>query len=132
MVVYSGGCHCKAVTFQVEGPSDLVVFRCDCSICVIKQNHHFIVPQNSMQILTGQDVLTEYRFNTNTAIHLFCRICGVESFYRPRSNPDGYGINIYCINQSLANSITWEIFQGSNWEDFFQNSDIAKYSKIHG
>ncbi|CAG9325891.1 unnamed protein product [Blepharisma stoltei] len=131
MVVYTGSCHCHAVTFEVEAPSDLVVWRCDCSICVMKQNHHFIVPEAAMHILTGEDVLTEYRFNTNVARHLFCKICGVESFYRPRSNPDGYGINIYCIDKTPSTSIIWQTFEGSNWEEFYKTADIQKYSRVN-
>lgn len=128
MVKYYGGCHCRAVTFEVEAPSDLVVFKCNCSICHIKQNHHFIIPERFFTLLSGQDMLTEYRFNTRTAVHLFCKVCGVESFYRPRSNPDGYGINIYSIDASPASSITYEEFDGYNWEETKASSDIAKYS----
>lgn len=129
MVKYFGGCHCRAVTFEVEAPEDLVVFKCNCSICHIKQNHHFIVPQSNFTLLSGQSSLTEYRFNTRVAVHLFCSICGVESFYRPRSNPDGFGINIYSIDTSPSRSIRFETFDGQNWEGQMESSDISKYSK---
>ncbi|OMJ73104.1 hypothetical protein SteCoe_28276 [Stentor coeruleus] len=129
MVKYYGGCHCKAVTFEVEAPSDLIVFRCNCSLCHIKQNHHFIVPENCFTLLSGHDVLTEYRFNTRIAVHLFCKICGVQSFYRPRSNPNGYGVNVYSIDTTPAGTITYEDFDGQNWEIAKDSSDIEKYSK---
>ena len=86
MVKFFGSCHCKAVQFEVESPSDLVVFKCNCSICHIKQNHHFIIPERNFTLISGAEFLTEYRFNTRVAVHLFCKICGVQSFYRPRSN----------------------------------------------
>jgi hypothetical protein len=57
----------------------------------MKQNHHFIVPGHKFRILTGEDKLTTYRFNTRVAKHTFCSVCGVQSFYTPRSNPDGKG-----------------------------------------
>ena len=129
MVKYFGGCHCRAVTFEVEAPEDLVVFKCNCSICHIKQNHHFIVPQSNFTLLSGQSSLTEYRFNTRVAVHLFCSVCGVESFYRPRSNPDGIGVNIYSVDTSPSHSIKFESFDGQNWESQMQSSDISKYSK---
>lgn len=128
MIKYYGGCHCKAVTFEVEAPRDLVVFRCNCSLCHIKQNHHFIVPESCFTLLSGQDVLTEYRFNTRTAMHLFCRICGVQSFYRPRSNPNGYGVNVYSIDTTPAGTITYQDFDGQNWESAKEASDIEKYA----
>jgi hypothetical protein len=128
MVKFNGGCHCKSVVFQVESPSDLVVHKCNCSICHIKQNHHFIIPENSFLLISGQDKLTEYRFNTHAAVHYFCSVCGVESFYRPRSNPNGYGINIYSIDTSPATSISYTEFDGINWEESMKSSDIQKYS----
>ena len=128
LVKYSGGCHCKAVTFEVMAPDELVVFKCNCSICYIKQNHHFIIPERSFTLLTGGDALSEYRFNTRIAVHYFCKICGVQSFYRPRSNPNGYGINVYSVDTSPASSVTYQDFDGENWEAFFQGSDISKYS----
>lgn len=130
MPKYQGGCHCRAVTFEVEAPAELVVFKCNCSICHIKQNHHFIVPESAFTLISGSEFLTEYRFNTKVAVHLFCKICGVQSFYRPRSNPDGFGINIYSIDTSPSSSITFSSFDGQNWESTMESSDIKKYSQL--
>ena len=52
-----------------------------CSICVMKQNHHFIVPDHNFQLISGSDMLTTYTFNTGAAKHTFCKRCGVQSFY---------------------------------------------------
>ncbi|XP_047235299.1 centromere protein V isoform X1 [Girardinichthys multiradiatus] len=91
LVTHLGGCHCGAVRFEVWSSPDLHVFHCNCSICTKKQNHHFIVPKSRFTLLQGVDNLTTYTFNTHVAKHTFCRTCGVQSFYTPRSNPDGYG-----------------------------------------
>ncbi|KAK2155579.1 hypothetical protein LSH36_236g02000 [Paralvinella palmiformis] len=91
LVTHSGGCHCGAVRFTVEAPSDLTVYDCNCSICTKKQNVHFIVPTSRFKLIQGEDHLTLYQFNTKIAKHLFCKTCGVQAFYKPRSNPDGYG-----------------------------------------
>ena len=56
-----------------------------------KSNLHFVVPGYKFKILKGKELLTTYTFNTHQAKHLFCKLCGVQSFYIPRSNPDGYG-----------------------------------------
>ena len=56
-----------------------------------------------------------YRFNTGVAKHLFCGICGIKSFYVPRSNPDGVDVNVRCL-EPLPRSITTEPFDGQNWE----------------
>ena len=62
----------------------------------MKQNHHFIVPKANFRLVKGKDAMKTYTFNTHKAQHMFCSICGVQSFYIPRSNQDGYGkyINI--------------------------------------
>lgn len=126
-----GGCHCKAVEFQVLTSPDLVVWKCNCSICNMKQNYHFIVPKPKFKLLKGEDQLTIYQFNTKVAKHYFCKICGVQSFYSPRSNPDGYAITYNCIrNKELCSSIKIEEFNGENWEETIKGSEIIKYSKL--
>ncbi|KAB7496990.1 Centromere protein V [Armadillidium nasatum] len=89
-VLHKGGCHCGAVRFQVYAPSNPTVLDCNCSICVKKQNRHFIVPEANFKLLKGHDSLTTYTFNTHKAKHIFCSKCGVQSFYIPRANSNGY------------------------------------------
>ncbi|XP_029467165.1 centromere protein V isoform X2 [Rhinatrema bivittatum] len=91
LVKHTGGCHCGAVRFEVWASTDLHVFDCNCTVCVKKQNRHFIVPAAHFKLLKGADNLTTYTFNTHKAQHTFCKTCGVQSFYTPRSNPDGCG-----------------------------------------
>jgi len=74
--------------------------------------------------------LTEYRFNTRTARHLHCEICGVCPLYVPRSNPDGFAVTIYCMDDyppggGGALSAKVEEFDGTNWEDFIGKSSIV-------
>ena len=38
------------------------------------------------------------QINTGTAKHTFCAVCGVKSFYVPRSNPDGFSVNLRCLD----------------------------------
>ncbi|KAJ6657292.1 hypothetical protein lerEdw1_002659 [Lerista edwardsae] len=116
LVKHTGGCHCGAVRFEVWASADLNVFDCNCSICVKKQNKHFIVPAAHFKLLKGADNLTTYTFNTHRAQHTFCKTCGVQSFYTPRSNPDGYGIAPGCLDEGTVRSITLEPINGKEWE----------------
>ena len=77
---------------------------------------HLIVPESRFRLLQGQDALTEYAFNTGVARHLFCRVCGIKSFYRPRSNPDGWSVNARCLDETAGLDIRIEPFDGKNWE----------------
>ncbi|XP_041348643.1 centromere protein V-like [Gigantopelta aegis] len=129
LVLHKGGCHCGAIRFQVWAPRVLHVFDCNCSICVKKQNRHFIVPASRFTLIKGEDNITTYTFNTHVAKHTFCKTCGVQSFYRPRSNPDGYGISPHCIDPGTVEREEIEQADGQNWEAAVQASDISKWSK---
>lgn len=113
---HRGGCHCGAVAFEVDAPARVTVSECDCSICRMSGYLHLIVPHARFRLLRGADALTEYRFNTGTARHLFCRRCGVKSFYVPRSNPDGYSINVRCLDQTTLEHLEIERFADDDRE----------------
>lgn len=89
---------------------------CNCSICRLTGFVHLIVPASRFRLLSGEDALVTYRFNTGIARHLFCRICGVKSFYVPRSNPDGVSLNLRCLMLPDTVSVTVQKFDGRNWE----------------
>jgi hypothetical protein len=115
-VTHRGGCHCGAVAYEVDAPARLVVQECNCSICSTSGFWHLIVSAPRFRLLRGADALSEYTFGTGVARHLFCRRCGVKSFYVPRSNPDGYSVNARCLDRSTVVEITVEPFDGQNWE----------------
>jgi len=98
------------VAFEVDAPARLVVSECNCSICRMSGFLHLIVPRTRFRLLRGADALSDYRFNTGTAQHLFCRHCGVKSFYVPRSNPDGYSVNLRCLDRSTITEVLIEPF----------------------
>jgi len=110
LVTHRGGCHCGAVAFEVDAPARVTVSECNCSICRMSGFLHLIVPRTRFRLLRGADSLSTYAFNTGTARHLFCCICGVKSFYVPRSNPDGYSVNLRCLDQSTLEHVTIEPF----------------------
>lgn len=211
MKTLSGQCHCGAVKFLVRADAHLVAWDCNCSICSIKRNIHFVVPSEQFTLLPlvpaeervnfddalaaahaspypahwgrppqmqtrdlvplpggygkgsgtlakwiqeGLDAdeaasaagveasehgaITTYTYNTHTAKHTFCSLCGVCSFYCPRSNPAGVGITLSCLVPaakggapgSAGDTSTFEvrIFDGQNWEDYIEGSGIKEFS----
>ena len=111
-----GGCHCGAVRFEVDLPDAFEVEDCNCSICAKSGNIHVIVPASRFRLLSGEDHLTEYTFNTGGAKHRFCKICGVKSFYVPRSNQDGFAVTWRCLDDWMDFEVTICPFDGQNWE----------------
>jgi len=86
------------------------------------------VPASRVRLLTDEKALTTYTFNTGVAQHRFCTVCGIKSFYVSRPNPDGFSVNLRCINQSTFDSVTLEPFDGKNWED--HAGDLAHLMQI--
>jgi len=114
-MIYKGSCHCKAVTFEVEAADHLEVENCNCSICSKAGFLHLIVPLKKFKLISGEENLTAYTFNTGIAKHTFCRICGIKPFYIPRSNPDGIDVNARCLDTKPLSLQIIE-FDGQNWE----------------
>ena len=81
---YSGGCHCETVRqvcfqhqilqiacneaqpqppslrFEFDGPSQIIAWDCNCSICAMKRNTHVIVPGTAFRLAAGAEALSEY------------------------------------------------------------------------
>ncbi len=122
-----GGCHCGAVRFEIQTPPKVEVQRCNCSICAMSGFVHLIVPAERFRLLAGEDDLSRYQFGTRTARHLFCRRCGIKSFYVPRSNPDGFSVNFNCLESRRFEDVQFSDFDGQNWER--HGAQLAHLSK---
>ena len=95
---HRASCHCGAVVLELDLPDGIVdPRRCDCSICRRKGAIVASVPLTGITIIEGEDVLTQYKFNTHTAKHYFCSRCGIYTHHQRRSNPDQYGYNVGCL-----------------------------------
>ncbi|UBF29742.1 GFA family protein [Kovacikia minuta CCNUW1] len=117
LTTYAGGCHCGAVRFQVSlDEAELVASDCNCSICRKKGFLHLIVPPDRFALLSGDANLVTYTFNTGTAKHLFCQVCGIHAFYRPRSHPNCFDVNVRCLDGDVLSRFRIEPFDGKNWE----------------
>ena len=129
VVEHAGGCHCKAVRFRVRAPRHLIAWDCNCSICHMKRNTHFIVPASDFFLDEGEDNLSEYRFGTGVARHRFCKICGVQAFYHPRSNPDGVAVTVHCLDPGTVASVEVRKFDGTDWGASYAATGNAACSK---
>ncbi len=116
MITHTGGCHCGRVRFEVDAPAEIEVHECNCSMCGKVGYLHLTVPRSRFRLRRGGDHLTSYRFNTGVAEHLFCAVCGVKSFYVPRSHPDGYSVNARCLDPGTVHGQRVIPFDGAHWE----------------
>lgn len=94
----TGTCHCGAVAFEVDLADGFQnLRRCNCSLCRRKGAVMAGVPLDRLRVVRGADVLTLYQWNTRTAEHYFCSVCGIYTHHRRRSAPNEYGFNVACI-----------------------------------
>jgi hypothetical protein len=95
---HKASCHCGAVELVLDLPDGIVnPRRCDCSICRRKGAIVASVRLAGIRVVKGADALRIYQFNTNTAKHYFCSICGIYTHHQRRSNPEEYGFNVGCL-----------------------------------
>lgn len=97
-VTLSGACHCGSVAFEVtltEGFAS--ARRCTCSICRMRGAVAVTSTPHAFCITKGEDKVATYRFNTMTAEHHFCSVCGIYTHHKRRSAPGQLGVNVACL-----------------------------------
>ncbi|MES2676955.1 MAG: GFA family protein [Pseudomonadota bacterium] len=98
MQIKKGTCHCGAVEFEVRLKNGLEkIRRCNCSLCRRKGAIVASVLLEDLAIIKGAENLTLYQWNTMTAKHYFCKICGIYTHHQRRSNPKEFAFNIACL-----------------------------------
>jgi hypothetical protein len=112
-----GACHCGAVRFRVRLSDGLrSARRCNCSFCRMRGAIAVSAPLDGFALLSGADALAVYQFNTGTAVHHFCRHCGIYTHHRRRSNPNEYGVNVACLGISPFDFAEIAVLDGQNHE----------------
>jgi hypothetical protein len=124
-MIVRGGCHCGAVRFEAKVPEPPVpALDCNCSVCRMTGYLHINVPHEDFELLSGRDALASYRFGTGAAEHLFCTLCGVKSFYQPRSHLDCWSINANCLDEPVELAV--EKFDGRDWSAAKAKLDVGQ------
>lgn len=112
MKKYTGGCHCGAVRYEVT--TDLAKAGiCNCSHCHKKGFILHFVDADAFTLLQGEEQLTTYQFNKKHIDHVFCKICGVQSFSRSPAFPKVM-INVRCLDEVDTDTLTLEKFNGKD------------------
>lgn len=98
MAEAEGGCHCGAVRFRVRLADGLrPARRCTCSFCRMKGTVAVTVADGGFTLISGES-LRDYRFNTGTARHWFCGVCGIATHHARRSVPGQLAVNAACLD----------------------------------
>lgn len=127
-------CHCGAMRGEFKcNKIQITCWDCNCSDCVMRRNLHFILPAKSFKTTTDcEKASTDYRWGTGVAQRRFCKTCGILPWYIPRSNPDGIGISLNCVDWGSGErpGITIKKYDGKNWEQSHKETNIASESEF--
>ena len=114
MTAVTGGCHCGAVRFEAEVDTSSGI-ECNCSYCSKAAPILSACVGEKLNVVTGEDALTDYRFNKRVIAHLFCRHCGIGPFGRGKGR-DGKPmamVNLRCVDDIDLASVERNPFNGA-------------------
>jgi hypothetical protein len=114
---YSGGCHCGKVRYEAQIDLSAGSGKCNCSICTKTANWGVIIKPSAFTLLSGEESLSDYQFNTKSNHHLFCKHCGVRSFGRgniPQIGGEYVSINLNCLENVDLSTVPVRHFDGRN------------------
>jgi hypothetical protein len=112
-VKYKGSCHCGKIVFEAEGVVKGAM-ACNCSICSRKGSLLWFVPREQLTVLTPEEDIGTYTFNTQVIKHRFCQTCGIHP-YGEGTDPKGNkiaAINLRCIEGIDLESVPVQNFDG--------------------
>ncbi len=112
---YLGSCQCGAVSYEADVDLDQTI-TCNCSRCQRLGSVLAFAPRDAFLLKSGEDNLTEYRFNTKKLQHLFCKTCGIESFAYG-DKPDGtsmVAVNVNCLDGVDPRALTSHHYDGAS------------------
>lgn len=116
--VWQGACHCGAVRFRVRLMGGMAwARRCNCSLCRMRGAVTLSAALADLEVTAGAEHLALYRFGTMAAEHHFCRLCGIYTHHRRRSDPTQYGVNAACLEGlSPFDFPEIPVNEGADWE----------------
>ncbi len=106
----TASCHCGSIRLSFPTLRLETRRRCDCSICLRRGAVAVTVREDELTLVSGS-TLRLYQFNTMTAEHYFCGVCGIYTHHRRRSNPKEFGVNLGCVEgagRAELSDIPWE------------------------
>ena len=108
---YHGSCHCQSVQFEIESDLEKIV-QCNCSICLRRNAKMIMVPKENFILTQGEGDLALYQFNSNIAKHFFCKKCGIYTHHNRKSDPNGMGVNLGCVDELDVTQYKAMLFYG--------------------
>jgi len=113
---YTGSCHCGAVEFSVDADIPDEAISCNCSHCRRKGFLLTFVPGEKFVLKSGDDNLTDYRFNTKVIRHRTCSTCGCQPFAegKDKDGNDTRMVNLRCVPDCNIEALKINHYDGAS------------------
>jgi hypothetical protein len=114
---YKGGCHCGRVRFEVDLDLSQGTGQCTCSICHKSGWWGTNVKPAAFRLISGEDNLSDYQFNTRQGHNLFCKTCGIRAFGRGHVKEIGgdyVAINVRCLEDADLSEVPVTLRDGKS------------------
>jgi hypothetical protein len=129
--MYTGGCLCGAVRFEIHGGLRNIVY-CHCSQCRKAQGSAFaangIVDSKRFRIVRGEDRLTAYE-STPGQFKYFCSLCGSPIMSTRPAVPEQVRVRLGTIESDITERPQAHIFVSSKarWDTICD--DLPQYAE---
>ncbi len=113
---YQGSCQCGAVRFTARTALE-APFQCNCSRCRRLNAVMHSVSDADFAIVSGQDSLSVFQFNSHTIAHQFCKTCGIQPFAsgKDRQGNPLHVINVHCLENPAYDKSAVTFFNGADF-----------------
>ncbi|ACY17041.1 GFA family protein [Haliangium ochraceum] len=112
---HQGSCHCGGVTYRAELNLSQPAITCNCSMCMRMGSVLAFIPGTQFELLSGEDLLSDYQFGAKRIHHLFCKTCGIRSFARGELNGQPMmAINLRCVEGVDLDAIETNFYDGAS------------------
>ncbi|RDZ27228.1 GFA family protein [Lysobacter silvisoli] len=116
-----GSCHCGKTRFEVtEAPTE--VTRCTCSYCSKRGGLWAYYKPDQFRLLTPEEDVATYRWNTGMIAHHFCATCGCTTYgvspdwvdFKPDFDNPKLSINARLLDNFDLDAIPVTVIDGKN------------------
>src|SRR5262245_34091462 len=118
---HTGGCHCGAVKFEIDGDAREGAGRCNCSACTRIAITSKLVKPEAFRLVEGEASLSCYEWGAKVSQRFFCKRCGVHCFARGYLEEVGgayVSVNLNCVDGIDPEALAISYWDGrhDNWE----------------
>lgn len=133
---YTGGCHCRVITYTIRLPPSPEASKCNCTICHKTGRLGVNSSKSDIELLTptSYDDIPTYKFSRGTQQHKFCSTCGIHvfiigSYEYEGKTVDNFGVNLMTVD--VGQGLDLRVLKVGYWDGLRENWEAGMAEKPH-